>query len=77
MKFAVFRIGKEDFGIDIGKVVEFLEYPKSIYFARTPGFSLGSDNCPRRSITIARSEETIGYSVLTNGRTDHHSAVRR
>ena len=41
MKFAVFRIGKEDFAIDIGKVVEFLRTQRVYALPELPDFLSG------------------------------------
>ena len=41
MKFAVFRIGKEDFGIDIGNVVEFLRTQRIYTLPELPDFLSG------------------------------------
>jgi purine-binding chemotaxis protein CheW len=41
MKFAVFGIGKEDFGIDIGKVVEFLSTQRVYTLPALPDFLSG------------------------------------
>lgn len=41
MKFAVFRIGKEDFGIDIGNVVEFLRTQRIYTLPELPDFLAG------------------------------------
>lgn len=41
MKFAVFRIGKEDFGIDIGRVVEFLHTQRVYTMPELPDFVSG------------------------------------
>jgi purine-binding chemotaxis protein CheW len=41
MKFAVFRIGKEDFGIDIGRVVEFLHTQRVYTMPELPDFLSG------------------------------------
>lgn len=41
MKFAVFRIGKEDFGVDIGRVVEFLHTQRVYTMPELPDFLSG------------------------------------
>src|SRR5512135_3173493 len=41
MKFAVFRVGKEDFGIDIGNVVEFLRTQRIYTLPELPDFLAG------------------------------------
>ncbi len=41
MKFAVFRIGKEDFAVDIGKVVEFLRTQRVYALPELPDFLSG------------------------------------
>jgi purine-binding chemotaxis protein CheW len=41
MKFAVFKIGEEDFGIEINKVVEFLDTQKIFSLPEHPDFLSG------------------------------------
>jgi purine-binding chemotaxis protein CheW len=41
MKFAVFRVGEEDFAVDIGKVVEFLQTQRVYTLPELPDFLSG------------------------------------